>query len=573
MARHMDVVNPGRVLPPSFKPRIPQIELPQLPRHCAPNGLASDDSPLPDKVDIRSIICAIQQGETVDAVEKHLTYYDQLDAENLQARINEKVEGLPAIFYIVHTDDVQMIRSWVKYGGNPAAVYEPTQFPLLAYAILHRRDARTVQQATCTVETLLMLGASPFVVPRAFYTPFSRKLPESGPTAAELTDSVREGQSWCAPFLGRGLVLALNITQRYRLWQASKIGTPSCRQKFVASRSKAESVFGLQYMIVGQSLAVEAIKSRLIAQLVLESPKSLVFIFAGPSGHGKTEVARGLGKLISTDMITIDCTTFRRENELFGPRPPYTGSQKGSPLNNFLASHSGRRGLVFMDEFEKTNQDIHNTLLIPFDQGEYLNRRDSIKIDCSKIIWILATNRFDDNIHKFYEINRCDLAKSQNDQKKVALTRQLVNDLKKECISYFGAPLAGRVSEIMPFLPFTPDEQAVIAYKAIMDLEAKLRQPVAVSQSGQIDNLVGNIRLSVDDDVRVSFAAANDSYMPQLGARSILRDVTDAIRLPLVSQYLKSEEDINDNQAEAQFKVVLNADNEIEVLRMKKRKH
>ncbi|KAI0970147.1 P-loop containing nucleoside triphosphate hydrolase protein [Xylaria arbuscula] len=548
-------------------------ELPQLPRHCAPNGLAPDNSPLPDKVDIKTIICAIQQGETVEAVQKHLAYYDQLDTESLRARINEEVEGLPAIFYTVHTDDLQLIRSWVKYGGDPTAHHEPTQFPLLAYAILHRRDARTFQQATGTVETLLMLGASPFVVPRAFYTPFSRKLPESGPTAAELTDSVREGQTWCTPDLCRRLVSALNITQRYRLWQASKIGTPSRRQKFVASRNKAESVFGLQYMIVGQSIAVEAIKSRLIAQLVLESSKPLVFIFAGPSGHGKTEIARGLGNLISTDMVTIDCTTFRREDELFGPRAPYFGSDKGSPLNNFLASHSGRRGLVFMDEFEKTNTDIHNTLLIPFDQGEYLDRRNSTKIDCSKIIWILATNRFDEYIHKFYNINRRSLSRSQDEQKSIDLARRLVKDLKTECTSYFGAPLAGRVSEIMPFLPFTPDEQAVIAHKAIMDLEAKLRQPVTISPSGQNDNLVGNIRLNVEDDVQISFAAANDSYTPQLGARSILRGVTDAIRLPLVTQYLKIDEDISNSQKEVQFKVALNSDNEIEVLRMKKRKH
>jgi ATP-dependent Clp protease ATP-binding subunit ClpA len=68
-------------------------------------------------------------------------------------------------------------------------------------------------------------------------------------------------------------------------------------------------------------------------------------------------------------MINIDCTTFSRENELFGPRPPFSGHESGSPLNNFLARKSGSRSIVFMDEFERTNKKIHNTLLILFDQG------------------------------------------------------------------------------------------------------------------------------------------------------------------------------------------------------------
>lgn len=104
-------------------------------------------------------------------------------------------------------------------------------------------------------------------------------------------------------------------------------------------------------------------------QLALPSDKPLVLMFAGPSGHGKTEIARSLGDLIATDMRTIDCTTFSTETELFGPRPPYERYGEGSSLNNFLARNSQRRSIVFMDEFEKTKKEIHHTLLIPFDQG------------------------------------------------------------------------------------------------------------------------------------------------------------------------------------------------------------
>lgn len=104
-------------------------------------------------------------------------------------------------------------------------------------------------------------------------------------------------------------------------------------------------------------------------QLALASDKPLVFMFAGPSGHGKTEIARSLGKLMSMDMISVDCTTFKSEMELFGARPPYMESLRGSLLNNFLATKTGTRSIVFMDEFEKTSKEIHNALLVPFDQG------------------------------------------------------------------------------------------------------------------------------------------------------------------------------------------------------------
>lgn len=104
-------------------------------------------------------------------------------------------------------------------------------------------------------------------------------------------------------------------------------------------------------------------------QLALPRDKPLVLMFAGPSGHGKTELAQSLGALISAEIVALDCSTFQRENEMFGARPPYIGYEFGSQLNNFLAKGSGKRNIVFMDEFEKTSTEIRNALLIPFDQG------------------------------------------------------------------------------------------------------------------------------------------------------------------------------------------------------------
>lgn len=107
------------------------------------------------------------------------------------------------------------------------------------------------------------------------------------------------------------------------------------------------------------------------SHLAMSREKPLVLLFAGPSGHGKTELARKFGELMSLDLLTVDCTMFTREDELFGPKPPYQGYQAGSPLNNFLARMSGRKSIVFMDEFEKTSKEVRNALLLPFENGTF----------------------------------------------------------------------------------------------------------------------------------------------------------------------------------------------------------
>jgi ATP-dependent Clp protease ATP-binding subunit ClpA len=183
------------------------------------------------------------------------------------------------------------------------------------------------------------------------------------------------------------------------------------------------------------------------------------------------------------------------------------------------------------------------------------------------MIWILATNKFDDLILKFCAENHQAL-KSRIGEKARLLDR-LGSYLKKECISSFGAPLAGRISEIIPFLTFSPDEQAVVSHKGVMGLEAALRQPIIVSPNGQDDNLVGNVRLDVEDESKVCTTIAHEGYVPQLGARSILNTVTEAIYTPLVSRYLEMDDEFSDNQPETRFKVGINAEKGVEVWHVK----
>lgn len=177
-----------------------------------------------------------------------------------------------------------------------------------------------------------------------------------------------------------------------------------------------------------------------------QNRQPLVLVFAGPSEHGKTELARKLVDLLSLDTEVVDCTAFSRDTELFGPRPGYVDANKGSRLNNLLSCHDGKRCIEFLHEFEKTSKEIHDTLLKPFDEGMwtssrnvqitrsisvitpnvacyflvdllikqlyaglYQDRTNTAEVDASQVIWVLATNVTDKHSMNFCDANSADL--------------------------------------------------------------------------------------------------------------------------------------------------------------------
>ena len=166
----------------------------------------------------------------------------------------------------------------------------------------------------------------------------------------------------------------INLTHRYYLWRASRIKGLSERSLQVARLMGIEELFRVPFFLVGQEVACTQIISTLIGHVGRGYPGSrepLVLLFAGPSGHGKTELAQHMGDLLGVPFHIVDCTSASEPLEVLGPRKPYMGYEEGAPLNNFLAENSGERCVVLLDEIEKTSPEVHQAFLLIFESGGF----------------------------------------------------------------------------------------------------------------------------------------------------------------------------------------------------------
>lgn len=508
---------------------------------------------------VDTLAAGIAQGCSRQAIQLYMSSWPK---SKLVVGLQQLVKGRhPVIFYAAERNSVECVRLLLEAGVD-ANVHDVYGVPLLAFAIM--RSKWTVQNQTEVVKILLAFGASPRVIPFDMWTMYMEP-PSAVPDDIDNAE-LDPAKIWCGQSYRKILAETLNLSIRYFLNKASQIPETKQRGMQIAKACDYTALLQVPYLLVGQTYACLKVVKTITSHVAMNINEPLVLVFAGPSGHGKTELAKQLGSLLQAPMSVIDCAQMTCDTALFGARNGYEKSANGSQLNNFLADNSGKRTVVFLDEFDKTKKEVHNSLLLVLGEGLYHDRRDNMAVDARKVIWILASNLGDHEITTFYD----DRLKGLSELEKMkAPHKVLENQLKARFRNAFGAPIAGRMKDIAPFYPFNEGEQAVVVHKFMLQLADELRRPIATS--GPFERYPGHINLAIESDGRLCKYIADESFIPELGARSLTSGI-DELRRELFGVFVDTDELVEESMNEGplmrfsvQLKPVSHDTNEIVV--------
>ena len=197
----------------------------------------------------------------------------------------------------------------------------------------------------------------------------------------------------------------------------------------------------------------------------------LSMIFAGPSGNGKTELAKEVAELLNRPrdnaFLKIDCGKLTDDKEVFGMSGAYYGSSEGSALNNFvvgIAQEQTKIGVMLLDEIDKAERGVITALYQVLDKGEWTNKQlvsgsesQTSVVSCQNIIFIMTVNSADSEIVKYakihpevYTANKFEMAEHEGE-----LERKI--EARIQTTVPFTKAFVGRIVAFVPFLPMSEE--------------------------------------------------------------------------------------------------------------------
>ncbi len=280
----------------------------------------------------------------------------------------------------------------------------------------------------------------------------------------------------------------------------------------------------LHKRIIGQEDAVDSISQAIRrGRAGLKAPERPIgsFIFAGPTGVGKTEVARRLAEFMfgSIDaLIRLDMSEYMEKHtvsRLIGSPPGYVGYEEGGQLTE--AVRRKPYSVVLFDEIEKAHPDVFNTLLQILEDGRLTDSKGRT-VDFKNCVIIMTTNLGS----QFLSEGGAPVgftAKADLDASYKNIKSRVLDEIKKE----FRPEFLNRIDEIIVFHPLTDDELKKIVVLLLSDLEKQIE--------------ARGMTLSVDDAVKSSLL--KEGYDPKFGARPLRRSIQRMIENPLSNEMLK----------------------------------
>ncbi|RFD20782.1 ATP-dependent Clp protease ATP-binding subunit ClpA [Komagataeibacter melaceti] len=266
----------------------------------------------------------------------------------------------------------------------------------------------------------------------------------------------------------------------------------------------------LKGMVYGQDKAIETLTAAIkLSRAGLRDPEKPIgnYLFSGPTGVGKTEVAKQLASTLGIELIRFDMSEYMERHSisrLIGAPPGYVGFDQGGLLTDAIDQHP--HAVLLLDEIEKAHQDLYNVLLQVMDHGR-LTDHNGKTVDFRNVVLIMTTNA-----------GAADLSKEA-----IGFGRTSRDGDDEDAIKRIFTPeFRNRLDAIIPFANLSPEVVDRVVEKFIFQLEAQLADR--------------NVMIEISSAAREWLAERG--YDRLYGARPLGRVIQEYIKKPLAEELL-----------------------------------
>jgi len=266
----------------------------------------------------------------------------------------------------------------------------------------------------------------------------------------------------------------------------------------------------LKTVVFGQDNAIDMLSSSIkLARAGLREPEKPIgcYLFSGPTGVGKTEVARQLALTMGIELIRFDMSEYMERHSvsrLIGAPPGYVGFDQGGMLTDAIDQHP--HAVLLLDEIEKAHPDLFNILLQVMDHGK-LTDHNGKSVDFRNVILVMTTNA-----------GASELAKPA-----IGFERaERVGEDEEAIKRMFTPEFRNRLDKVIQFASLPTEVMALVVEKFVIQLEAQLEDR--------------NVTIELSKDARDWLV--RKGYDPTYGARPLARLIQEHIKTPLADELL-----------------------------------